>query len=429
MSRYCLRTFFAIAIAALALGEASADTVELLTGQKLEGTIKSQAGDEVILEVKVGARTFQQRFPKIKVHAITVGGKRTEVTPKPKATAKAEQRGDRSREEVLKLIDETGRKPPDWYEATPLDFPATLDLTWPEPPPQGWNNQKNVGQYIWDRINPNQNKWNEGVRLMHHLMTEGRGNKELLGRVMRALGTMYHNLHEDYARAAFWYRMAGVEEQPSNYPNPSVHLAECYWKLGSKRMALELLAKMTRKPIMTVKLMGDMGETKAAVNLADAFAKQAPNPCLPFLYAGDALRVAGQLPEAEKYYRKVLDVKKPANANDSHFKREQDRANASIAAIKFYTLDPKKVADGSYRASSIGYEGQVEVEVTVKAGQITDVKITQHKEKQFYSSLKDTPRNILARQSVQGIEATSSATITSEAIINATAKALASGLK
>jgi uncharacterized protein with FMN-binding domain len=55
------------------------------------------------------------------------------------------------------------------------------------------------------------------------------------------------------------------------------------------------------------------------------------------------------------------------------------------------------------------------------------VKVTRHREKQYYSSLTDTPAKILKRQGVAGIDATSSATITSEAIINATAKALAGG--
>ena len=64
-----------------------------------------------------------------------------------------------------------------------------------------------------------------------------------------------------------------------------------------------------------------------------------------------------------------------------------------------------------------------------RAGRITDVKVTDHKEKQFYAALTDTPRQIIAKQSVKGVDATSRATITSEAIINASAKALRSGMK
>ena len=44
-------------------------------------------------------------------------------------------------------------------------------------------------------------------------------------------------------------------------------------------------------------------------------------------------------------------------------------------------------------------------------------------------SAADTPAKIIAKQGVKGVDATSNATITSEAIINGTAKALASGAK
>ena len=89
--------------------------------------------------------------------------------------------------------------------------------------------------------------------------------------------------------------------------------------------------------------------------------------------------------------------------------------------------DVSRVADGSYRSSSIGYNGNLEVEVQVAGGQINAVKVTRHREKQFYAALTDTPGQILKKQSVQGVEATSRATITSQAIVNATAKALAQG--
>ena len=65
------------------------------------------------------------------------------------------------------------------------------------------------------------------------------------------------------------------------------------------------------------------------------------------------------------------------------------------------------------------------VEVVVKAGRIASVKVTQHSEKQFYSAMTETPNKIVERQSVKDIDACTGATITSEAIINATAKALA----
>jgi uncharacterized protein with FMN-binding domain len=69
----------------------------------------------------------------------------------------------------------------------------------------------------------------------------------------------------------------------------------------------------------------------------------------------------------------------------------------------------------------------LDVAVDVTGGKIQSVKVTKHREKQFYSALTDTEHQILERQSVRGVDGTTGATITSRAIVNATAKALASG--
>ena len=72
----------------------------------------------------------------------------------------------------------------------------------------------------------------------------------------------------------------------------------------------------------------------------------------------------------------------------------------------------------------MGYNGQVEVLVTVTKGLIASVTIDNHVEKQFYSSLEDTPANIVRLQNINGVDATTGATITSNAVILATGKAL-----
>src|SRR3954454_17698303 len=41
----------------------------------------------------------------------------------------------RPQAEVVALIDRVGRTPPEWFAATPLEYPKTLDLAWPEPAP------------------------------------------------------------------------------------------------------------------------------------------------------------------------------------------------------------------------------------------------------------------------------------------------------
>ncbi len=244
---------------------------------------------------------------------------------------------------------------------------------------------------------------------------------------MLALGTMYHNLHQDYARAAFWYQQAGIDSAPGHRPQAALHLADCYRQLGSKPMALATLKAMSSKPYGAIKLLGDMGETDDAIDTAIRFSKSG-QATVCYLYAGDACRIAGRLKDAEDYYRRAIASIKPADADTPHRKKDKARAESSLAVIRFYSLDPKQVKDGTYSASSIGCEADVKIEVVMKSGRIENVRVVEHREKQFYSSITDTPTKILARQTVKDVDSTTGATITSEAIINATATAMADGL-
>jgi uncharacterized protein with FMN-binding domain len=192
-------------------------------------------------------------------------------------------------------------------------------------------------------------------------------------------------------------------------------------------MAVDLLGKLP-PAYQSVKLWADLGQTRKALQLAEAFARNS-NADIAYLYAGDACRVAGDFPQALKYYQKVIDT--PATGKASkRIEKDVARARANIEGIKLYELsDVSRVPDGTYKSSSLGYEAQVAVAVVVRDQKIDSVQVTQHREKQFYSALTDTPKKIIAKQGVKGVDATSGATITSEAIINATAKALAAAAK
>lgn len=423
----------------LATTVAAEDLVELSSGAKVRGKVTSKTDKEIKVDVLIGTRTVSRVYPLDKVAAVTIDGKRESLafggsnTPAAGKTAGSTARpaaavGEkRTKAEVEALINQLGKTPPEWFEATPLNYPQSLDLKFPQPPQGNWNNQKNVGQYMWDIVNPNQSKWREGIRLWHHILTVNKDDRDVQHRAMLGLASMYHNLHEDYARAAFWWRAAGVEKS-GNPPGSVVHLADCYWRLGNKQMAMDLLKAQVNQNQSTIKLWADMGETSYALQLTDALAN-AGYPSMAHLYAGDACRVAGQNTKAASYYEKCLAVKAEGNQK-GRIEKDQNRARASLEAIKLFDLsDVRRVSDGKYQASSLGYEGQVAVEVEVKGQRIEAVRVTQHKEKQFYAALTDTPRKIIAKQSVKGVDATSSATITSEAIINATAKALAGAAK
>jgi hypothetical protein len=147
-----------ILVVAFPMAARAVDTVELTTGAKATGTIKSHSGSSVVIAVKVGKRTITRTYPKSRIKAYTVDGKRFDPKSGSSTTVKPGGRAERSQADILVEIDRQGKTPPDWFESTPLNYPKSLDLAWPIPPPKGWNSSKNIGQFLWDRINPNANK-------------------------------------------------------------------------------------------------------------------------------------------------------------------------------------------------------------------------------------------------------------------------------
>jgi len=135
----------------------------------------------------------------------------------------AQDKVARTRAEVEALIQKLGTTPPDWWDSTPLTYPPTLDLSWPIRAEGPWDARKNVGQYIWDVINPNPGRWQEGIKLVNHLMIRHKDDRAKLARSTEALGRMYHTLMEDYARAVFWWRVAARYDA---YVDP-IDLAHC----------------------------------------------------------------------------------------------------------------------------------------------------------------------------------------------------------
>lgn len=414
------------------------DTVELVNGTKIQGTVVARDSESVTLQVRVGGRTFLRKYPLSRVRAVVVdeeamespgrGTKAGQATGRSARGTAAAADGvlvRRTRAEVEALIEQQGRTLPEWWESVPLEYPRTLDLEWPEPAPGPWNPQRNVGQYLWDVIHPNPSRWRQGIRFLHFLLDYHKENPEKQRQIMNALGQKYFVLLQDYARAAYWFRKAGVERDDRFWSG--VQLAECYWRLGNKPMALELLDRIEPQFSM-IKLLGDMGETERALAFARANT-EGEGADIAYLYAGDACRVAGRNRQALQFYQKVLEVP-AAGRFKARIERNHHRARANIEAIKLFDLlDLARVPDGTYRASSLGYEAPVHVEVVVSSGRIQSVRVIEHREKQFYSSMTDTPRKIMEKQGVVGIDATSGATITSEAIINATAKALAGAMQ
>ncbi len=418
---------------------AAEDVIEFLSGAKMVGEVTSIDKQKklVAFSTKIGKRNLEKEYPYSKIHAVTYQGKRFVLNALDAAGGGLGASGiggsgspakSRSQAEILELIKQAGATPPDWYDRTPVEHPPSLDLSWQEPAPGPWNNQKNLGQYIWDIINPNPRRWQSGVRLIHHLLATHKDDTRLQERAMRALGEKYFIFFQDYARAAFWWQQAGVGYGDAE----SVYLAECYWRLGNSAMARELLLDPDKPRSGTIragmiKLWGDMGQLNKALKLTELYLRRGGDAHTALLMAGDACRTAGRFTDALKFYERALNTPDPGQGRAQ---RNIDRAKANVEAIRMFELsDVSKVRDGKHTASAPAYEGPLTVEVAVQGGRIESVDVTRHTEKQFYSALTDMPAQIIAKQGVKGIDATSRATITAEAIINATAKALAENQK
>ncbi len=402
----------------------AADTVEFLNGSKATGTVKSirKAEKKFDFKTKVGGRIFMRTYSFNEVHAVTLNGKRHELTPKP-VTQPTEDKTTRTKSEVRSLIEASGTTPPDWFDSTSLDYPKTLDLSWPlKPATKGWKPQYNMVHYLYTSIQENPHRFHSGIKLVHHCMSLHKSNKTLLQRDMSRLAVLYFELLKDYPRSAFWYQKVN----PSVTETGGVLLASCYWRLGNRELALDML-RVKKVHFSAIKLLGEMGEIKRAKRVTKAYSKSNVSN-QAFLLCGDALRQSGRTDEAIQYYQRVLHSAR--FRNKEYENRFKGRARDSIEATRIHDqLDVTKVADGTYRANSIGYAGRMDIEVQVRAGRIESVKVTSHKEKRHYKALTDIPKQIIDQQSVKGVDATSGATVTSQAIVNATAKALAEGMR
>ncbi len=331
-------------------------------------------------------------------------------------------RRQRSREEIAALIKHASTTKPDWWDSVPLTYPKTLDLSYPKPGNGQWNTQKNVGQYMWGVINENANRFREGTKLMHYIYSLNKDNPDTTGRTIQQLGHCYHDLLQDWVRAAYWLQKGN---------NRGVNLANAYWQLGSKEMAEEIL-----QPIKSdytnhgavIKLWSDMGELEIALALANT-SNDIRNRGGIYRAAGDALQRHGRFDEALVYYQKVVDIGgryMPAFLNKNEaLKLNKNHAKATIENIRIFAMfNVGKLRNGNYTDSALGYSGEVEINTTVKNHRIESLKIIKHKEQQYYSSLTDMPEQILRKQDISNIDATTGATVTADAIRIATAKAL-----
>lgn len=327
--------------------------------------------------------------------------------------------------EIAKQVAAAGTTKPDWWDATRLNYPATIDLSCPQT--KGWQPQVAPGAWFWDNIPANPKRWREGAKFWQLVLSNAQAKKlpQAERICMYYLGVCYGELLQDWPRALYWYG----ENRRLNGPQPEViaATANAYWRLGSRTLAVQTLKPLDQdltRHGSVIKLWADLGDYATAYRLADAKKKSTEDV---------GWFMAGYTAQAEGSWAKALDCfKHAAAANQAQsgrdWKEYKQRADSAIQAISlFETLDLAKVADGTYSDSSSGYKGPVTVAVQVAAHRIAAVDVTKNREDRPATALVDMPAQIIAKQHVKDVDAVLGATVTSEAIVYATAKALRQG--
>lgn len=314
--------------------------------------------------------------------------------------------------QVDALIKKVGPTKPEWLDDVKLSYPKTLDLTFTKKA-KSWQPNKITGTYYWAKVRGKPHRYKPGVKFTYHLMEVNKNRPTALEQCYNHMSFLYAHLQE-WPRAAYFAN----KQKRKNYP----FLAECYYKMACKPAALKLLAKYrsdTSRQGTIIKLLADMGEFKKAEKMAITKARRTPD--IAYLMAGYAFRNSGDLDKAAMYYKKASEAKKGSR----DIKLNKSRAKQSYEATeKLKKLDLSKFADGKYRGSAKGYKSHLEVEVEVKKGKITKVEIIKSREDRPQDAFTEIPLRIIEKQSIVGVDGITSATVTSEAVMNAVTNAL-----
>lgn len=220
---------------------------------------------------------------------------------------------------------------------------------------------------------------------------------------------MYLYLGGEYAWAIKIYK-EHLKAKGQPHAHESRCLASCYAEFGEHEKALAALRyglKHLPKPPWG---------TMAAAGVHDQM--------------GDVQAARGDKPQAKTHYRKAIAHYRRAKPKYGRhlLPRRIAKVQSKLDLLEREAIDLAKLRDGVYRGKSLGYVKDVWATVTLKAGRITDIKV-QHQENIEQGATRIIPKRILAAQGLD-VDAVTGATVTSQAIVEATYRALQkAGLK
>jgi len=358
---------------------------------------------------------------------------------------------NKTKAQVDEAIQAAGSEKPDWWESVNMDYPETLDMSWPvRQNTMGGRGRRgggrrggqggqsgdqasttNVDDYLSQVVYTDPSKYKAGIKLVDHLMNLHKEDGEKLQRSQNTLGNMFYQLIGDYARAAFWWQKCS---ESGGTVDP-LKMAHCYAELGSKSAAQEMLLQVDENAARNnkdlIKMWAQIGELDRALEMVESFSgggRGGMNQNDKYLFSGELCRGAGQYDKAIGFYEQLIassDSGAPARGGRGGRSIETRAAN-NLAAVKLMkNLDISKIPDGSYTAEALSYGGPLTVKVECKSGRIVSVEVVQNTDTpNYFARGRMTTNNIIKNKSFKGVVAVTGATISSDAIIYAAVQAL-----
>ena len=202
-------------------------------------------------------------------------------------------------------------------------------------------------------------------------------------------------------KAANWY----VYKPDSKAPiHAFLYLASIYTQYGEYDRAVKTLTlALTRLPDPPMDVMRQ-------ADIHDAF--------------GDVMAARGDLDAAKRNYEQAVRLYPAAKPKYGRhlLPRRAKKVQAKLDLLNYRPLDSATLKDGRYTDKALGYSGDINLTVIVKGGRVADIK-TNHKEKIDQGACLSVPKNVITKQSLQ-IDSVSGATVTKDAIIAGTYRAL-----
>jgi uncharacterized protein with FMN-binding domain len=219
---------------------------------------------------------------------------------------------------------------------------------------------------------------------------------------------MYFFLGGEYVWAAKVYKQR-LSQSEKGYVFEGRALASIYARFGDYDQALDILRRGLRR------LPDPPEKTMAEANVHDSM--------------GDVYAAKGNMEKAVEHYRQSIDLYGKARPRYGRhlLPRRVRKVQAKIDLLGRQALDITQIADGVYRGESLGYGKPLRAFVTMKGGRITNIRL-QHEEKIEQGATKSVPAQIIERQSLN-VDAITGATVTVQAIVEATYRALSSARK